>query len=276
MDNNFNNYNNGQTNGFGQTNNYGQTQNGFGPTQQNGFGQTNNFGQSQNGFGQTQQNGFGQTQGGAQRRYDPNSYATSSSQTTTNNYNANNQYAGMTPSDLRQQMHQNSFVNRASSFANNGTVGGLSGAAGDDNIVMGILGGLGGAVLGIIIWLIIARLGYMSWLGGFAISAGAFYGYLMLGKGFSKTGIIIVSLIIIVSVWFSVKMSWAQALSRAWKEAGVEYSTGECWKNMKDHIRLLDAYSTGLKISTQYTIDMVVGYLLTALGAFSVFKKFKG
>lgn len=261
MDNNFNNYNNGQQNGFGDQNNFGQTNNyNYGQTQQNGYGQTqqNNFGQTQN-YGQTQQNGYGTTPGGAQRRYDPNSYATSSSQTTTtNSFNSGNPYAGMTPSDLRQQMGSGSFGSRANSFAANNM--------GEDNIVMGIVGGLIGALLGIVVWLIIARLGYISFIGGFAISAGAFYGYLLLGKGFSKTGIIVVAAIIIVSVWFAMKMSYAQALSRAFKELGVDYSVGECWKNMSDWMSL-----AGLK--GRYYLDFVLGYLFTGAGALAVFKK---
>lgn len=210
----------------------------------NNFNYGQNNGQpndhSQNGYGQTtdySQNGYGQNNGFAQ----------------TNNYAQNN------------------------NFGQNNTVGGLGSSGlgnttvyGQDNVVMGIIGALIGTALGVIVWILIAKLGYISWIGGFAIAAGAFYGYFLMGKGMSGSGIAVSVVLVIFAVWFATKMSWALELQKAFKEElDTDYSLGECWKNMSGWLKL--TATTG-----SYIRDLVLGYVFTALGAFSVFKKFKG
>lgn len=133
---------------------------------------------------------------------------------------------------------------------------------------MGIIGAVIGTALGVIVWILIAKLGYISWIGGFAIAAGAFYGYFLMGKGMSASGITVAVVLVIAAVWFATKMSWALEFQKAFKELGENYSLGECWKNMSGWITLTAS-------SGSYARDLILGYVFTGLGAFSVFKNFK-
>ena len=69
----------------------------------------------------------------------------------------------------------------------------------DDNKVLGTIGALIGAALGVGLWCLIGLFGKIAVIGGFMLCLGTLGGYYLLGKGMSKTGLIITVIIILVA-----------------------------------------------------------------------------
>ncbi|MBP3270646.1 MAG: hypothetical protein J6M17_00275 [Ruminococcus sp.] len=76
----------------------------------------------------------------------------------------------------------------------------------DENMVLGLIGSLVGGALGTAIWVAIGLTGYISYFGALAIVAGAFFGYLLLGKGFGRGGALVVAIVIIASVFVGTRL----------------------------------------------------------------------
>lgn len=131
----------------------------------------------------------------------------------------------------------------------------------NENKLLGTVGALIGALLGIAIWCVIGALGRIAWIGGFAICGGAFYGYFILGKGISKAGVAIIAAIVLVSVYLATRMNYALVIHKY-----TEYSLVQCFGMVE---KLVDE----LNVRADYTKDLVIGYVFTALAALSVFRK---
>lgn len=136
----------------------------------------------------------------------------------------------------------------------------------DDNKVMGIIGALIGSALGIGIWCLIGAFGKIAVVGGFALCLGAFGGYFLLGKGMSKTGLIITAVILLLSVYLAVRLDYAITLYRALEKS---VSLGSCFSGV---IKLLDAYG---EKGTFYK-DLALGYGMTLIGGVALFFKAAG
>ena len=138
----------------------------------------------------------------------------------------------------------------------------------EDNKVLGTIGAIIGACLGIIVWCLIGKLGYIAWIGGLAISGLSFGGYYLLGKDFSKAGIIIVVVLIIVSVYVATRLNWAMELQDSMKDY-MDMSLTDCFAEVMDMIELADAKG-------KFYRDLFLGYGITAISSISVLKKAAG
>ncbi len=128
----------------------------------------------------------------------------------------------------------------------------------DDNKIAGAAGALIGTALGMGLWCLIGLLGRIAVIGGVAICLGALGGYYLLGKGMSKTGLIITLVMIVLAVYFATRLNYSITLYR---ELDGEWSFGECYSSV---LRLLDAFG---KKSAFYK-DLAFGYLITLGGGF--------
>lgn len=88
----------------------------------------------------------------------------------------------------------------------------------DENMIMGAIGAVLGASLGVLVWYLIGLAGYISFIGGLAIVAGAFFGYLLLGKGFDKGGALVVGIVVIMSVFVGTRLLYGHAICEAFNE----------------------------------------------------------
>lgn len=131
----------------------------------------------------------------------------------------------------------------------------------DDSKIAGTVGALIGAALGIGIWCLFGLLGRIAFIGGIAIFLGSFGGYYLLGKGMSKTGLIISAVIIAISVYIATRLNWSIAL---WKETGM--SVSECYKILPKLLKKLGERGSFYK-------ELFIGYLITLGGGFVALMK---
>ena len=133
----------------------------------------------------------------------------------------------------------------------------------DDNKVTGTIGALVGAAIAIGIWCLIGMLGKIAFIGGFFLCIGAFGGYLLLGKGISKTGLIISGVIVLISVYLATRLNYSIALCSA---MDGELTLGESFRSVMTMLALIGEKGSFYK-------DLVFGYLITlGGGAYLMYK----
>ena len=103
-------------------------------------------------------------------------------------------------------MNNGGFVQRPmNSFGNEGrfVAGRPTAISQPANPVMGILGAIVFSLIGCAVWIIIGKLGYISYLGGIAMAFSTIFGYHLFGKKFDTLGLIISIVIVLVMVLVS-------------------------------------------------------------------------
>lgn len=241
-------------------NSYGSQPAGYGAPQNNYGGQQNNYGQQSSGYG-GQQNGYGQSASGYSSddyKYDPYK-----------NYNSSD-----------------SFTTRAASSETDFTA-----------LLKGIAGALVGAIPGMLLMILVARFGFIASLCGAVMAACIFFGYKFMTKNSwltAKTGLLVCGIVMVIAVYFSVRISWTSALVDVMNEAISltrdwlgEYDTygytddyykgllggdttptfGNCWDNFGKILA-----EAGLK--GRFYASLAENYLFAGLGAFGAFAKF--
>lgn len=104
---------------------------------------------------------------------------------------------------VQQPMNNGGFVQRPmNSFGNDGrfVAGRPTAISQPANPVMGILGAIIFSLIGCAVWIIIGKLGYISYLGGIAMAFSTIFGYHLFGKKFDTLGLIISIVIVLVMV----------------------------------------------------------------------------
>lgn len=107
---------------------------------------------------------------------------------------------------VQQPMNNGGFVQRPmNSFGNDGrfVAGRPTAISQPANPVMGILGAIIFSLIGCAVWIIIGKLGYISYLGGIAMAFSTIFGYHLFGKKFDTLGLIISIVIVLVMVLIS-------------------------------------------------------------------------
>lgn len=135
------------------------------------------------------------------------------------------------------------------------------------NKVLGTVGAAVGAILGIIVWCLIGKLGYISWIGGFAISVFTFGGYILLGKEVSKFGVIFSIVLMILSVYIATRLNWAISLQKAFSTGlGRDRSLWECFSDIMRWVEFADS-------KARFYLDLGLGYVMTFAAGFGFIKK---
>jgi len=83
-------------------------------------------------------------------------------------------------------------------------------------IVKGVLGAVLGAIPGIILIILVARMGFIASICGAVMAIGIFFGYSLLTKNSAleeKTGLIICAVVMIIGIYFAVRTSWCLEIS---------------------------------------------------------------
>lgn len=149
-------------------------------------------------------------------------------------------------------------------------------AASNENVALGVVGAVIGTMLGLVVWCIIGAMGFISWIGGLALVAGAFFGYILLAKDIGKTGTLIVALLVIASVYIGTRLTYAISIHKVLKDEFESYdldaetlelsedilgfdidaSTPEIFVNLNDYLDAVDGRS-------DFNGDLAYGYLFT-------------
>ena len=129
-----------------------------------------------------------------------------------------------------------------------------------EHLVTGIVGAFLGSLIGLIVILIVARMGYVSVAGGIVMGVCTIKGYELLGKKLSKKGLVISILLMIVMTFVAQQLDSAMELLKA-NKLGLEY-LGEGFQYVNQ------AVFSNTDVPGQYWFNLALLYLFTAVGAF--------
>ncbi len=172
-------------------------------------------------------------------------------------------------------------------------------------LVKATLGAVVGALPGLILWILIGKVGFVAAICGSILAMGTIAGYTFMTKDNyfpQKYGVIICIAVIVIAVFMAEKVVWCWELSDQFKvsvtaskeavyalgDAGG-LTTEEMDQIFNESIREEFGFTEGtfgdffsnfnrtiryLGLSTRYYIDLLMSYGFAFLGGFSLFKKF--
>lgn len=166
------------------------------------------------------------------------------------------------------------------------------------------LGAVVGAIPGILLWIIIGKVGFIAVICGTVLSGGAVSGYIFMTKDNflpKKYGIIICAAVVIISVYIAEKIVWCWEMSEQFKRVvatarGAAYGLGEAGglsdaeidRIVENSLNEQFGFTEGtfsdfffnfnktisyLGLSAKYYFNLLECYLFAALGGLSLFKK---
>ena len=92
-----------------------------------------------------------------------------------------------------------------------------------ENVPLGILGALVGAVIGGASIVLLGRLGYIASLSGLILAFCTLKGYELLAKGLSKKGIVICIVLMVLTPFVADLTDWALVIMDAWADYGITF-----------------------------------------------------
>ena len=133
-----------------------------------------------------------------------------------------------------------------------------------ENMALGFVGALIGALLGGASIILLSRLGYIASLSGVLIAFATLKGYELLGKGMSKPGMIICFVLMIVTPFAAYNLDLLLQCYEEWKAYGL---------TMGDSVSLLlELLREDSELLITYLKEMGMIYLFMILGAFGIVK----
>ncbi len=123
----------------------------------------------------------------------------------------------------------------------------------------GALGALVGSLPGLIVWVI---LGYFGWTVGYVgllIAFGVVFGYQKFGGEMSKAGAAICIVVMLVTIYLGVHLSWSVYLYNMRPALGL----GTCIFRL--FVYIIDA--------TEFIKSLLIGYVIGVLGASGILKQ---
>lgn len=134
-----------------------------------------------------------------------------------------------------------------------------------ENVVLGTVGALLGAVLGGASIVLLSQLGYIASISGVILAFCTLKGYELLGKQMSKKGLVISILLMVLTPFIADWIDWALAVMDAWADYGVTF--GEALRAIP---LLMEDGSIDM---TEYFKNLGMIYLFVVLGGFYTVKK---
>lgn len=182
---------------------------------------------------------------------------------------------------VQQPMNNGGFVQRPmNSFGNDGrfVAGRPTAISQPANPVMGILGAIIFSLIGCAVWIIIGKLGYISYLGGIAMAFSTIFGYHLFGKKFDTLGLIISIVIVLVMVLVSNMFiyTWELLSQPGMEEAlsllgyngffGVFFGLFDLMKQVDLHTGLdgIDSMTGG------FISDLIFSYIISMLATVAI------
>ena len=143
------------------------------------------------------------------------------------------------------------------------------------NVLLGLVGAVIFSLIGCAVWVLIGSLGYISYIGGLALSFLTITGYKVLGKKFDAPGIIICLIVIALAVFAS--NVFTEALSIAIDEEAMAVAKLLGYNSFSDilfgffeMINKVDTYlgvlAPGEKTMMQtFIFNLVIGYVIAGI-----------
>lgn len=182
---------------------------------------------------------------------------------------------------VQQPMNNGGFVQRPmNSFGNEGrfVAGRPTAISQPANPVMGILGAIIFSLIGCAVWIIIGKLGYISYLGGVAMAFSTIFGYHLFGKKFDTLGLIISIVIVLVMVLISNMFIYTWELlsqpgmDKVLSLLGYEGFFGVFF-GLFNLMKEVDLYAglEGLDSMTgSFIRDLVIGYIISGIATVAI------
>ena len=133
-----------------------------------------------------------------------------------------------------------------------------------ENVLLGLIGALVGAVLGGASIILLSQLGYIASISGFILAICTLKGYELLGKRLSKKGIVLCVILMIVTPFVADWIDWAIVLMKDYPEYGLTL-VDSC-------IMLGELMAEGYVDMFEYVKNLGMIYLFVILGAFGTLK----
>lgn len=124
------------------------------------------------------------------------------------------------------------------------------------NLLSGLVGAFLGSLIGCVLWVIIYRFGYIAGISGLVTGICAMKGYELLGGNLDKKGVFGSVIVMAISIYFANRISWTWEAYDALKDYGYLFS---------DAYRYLYGILTDSELLTEYFMDLIIGYVLTAI-----------
>ncbi len=134
------------------------------------------------------------------------------------------------------------------------------------NYGLGILGGLIGALIGGALWVLIGRLGYIAGIAGFVIIYLSAMGFKKGAKVLTRGGAVIAVIISVVMIFVANYVLYAWMMVEAFEG---RYTIGEIMAKL---FPMLEEY----ELTGSFVKDVVIGYALSLVAAFSTLKALLG
>ena len=133
-----------------------------------------------------------------------------------------------------------------------------------ENMALGFVGALVGAILGGASIILLSQLGYIASLSGFILAFCTLKGYELLAKGLSKKGIILCVVLMVITPFIADWMDWALVLYRDAAEYGVSFL---------DCVLILPEFlADGTIVLGEYLKNLGMIYLFVIMGGFYTLK----
>lgn len=128
------------------------------------------------------------------------------------------------------------------------------------NLIQGVVGALLGSLIGCVVYFLIWQIGYVAAIAGLITAVCTFKGYEMFGGVIDKKGAFACIIVILFSVFFANQLVWAYEAYSVLKEYDVSFF--DCFRAVKDIV------SESSELTGQYYGNLVMAYLMTALGSY--------
>ena len=133
------------------------------------------------------------------------------------------------------------------------------------NVLLGLVGPVIGAVPGVILWLLIYRLGYIAAVCGLLLAFGAVKGYSMLGKRLDVKGTVISVIVSVVMLVVALMLCYGWALYDVFGPEGFTFL--DCILAVPTTLAVYP------EILTTFVGEFIIGLLLTGVGSFASVKR---
>lgn len=146
------------------------------------------------------------------------------------------------------------------------------------NPVMGILGALLFSLIGCAVWILIGKLGYISYLGGIAMAFSTIFGYHLFGKRFDTLGLIISIVIVLIMVLVSNMFiyTWQivsePGIDEALSILGYEgfFSVFFGLFELMKQVDLLTGLEGMDSMTGTFISDLVIGYIVSGIATVAI------
>ncbi len=172
-----------------------------------------------------------------------------------NNFN-NNGY-----SDPNSAYNYGDYNNYGSSYSSESTV---------ITLLKGLLGAIVGAIPGMLLWIIVGKLGFIFSAIGILIAAGSVFGFgFMTKKGNPPMvlGMAICAVVFLLAIFFAVRIEYAWEISSLLADEGIgEFTFFKCFLHLGEIFEMFD-------LKGEYIWGLIKAELFGLLGGFAILFK---